>query len=85
MRRVKVLSIDEITNEIINPDIQSLLPQRYPLMTERATIKPYPMHMETEGSLRDDTSAARSQIFDCKSQGIPYQSHAARLNDKMQL
>ena len=85
MRRVKVISIDEFTNEIINPNMQSLLPHRYPLMTERATFKPDPMHMETEGSLRDDTSAARSQIFDCESKGVPYQSYAARLDDKMQL
>ena len=85
MRRVKVISIDEITNEIINPNMQSLFPQRYPLMTERATFKPYPMQMETEGSLRDDTSAARSQIFECESKGVPYQSYAVGLDDKMQL
>ena len=54
-------------------------------MTERAIFKPYPMHMETEGSLRDDTSAARIQIFDCESKDVPYQSYAARLDDKMQL
>ena len=43
-RRVQVLSIDEITKEIIKPNIESLQPQRYPLMTEKATVKPYAMH-----------------------------------------
>ena len=85
MRPVKVKSIDDITKEIIKPSIESLKAQRFPIVTKKATVKPYPVHSKTDSSMQDNTTSPRSLIFDCKSQGIPYQSPAAKLDEKMPL
>ena len=85
MRPVKVKSIDEITEEIIKPSVESLKAQRLPIVTQKATVMPYPMHSKTDSSMLDNISSPRSLIFDCKSQGIPYQSPAAKLDRKIPL